>query len=71
MFSTVGTNAVTGRAGLSAAIACIAPNTAAPPAMSYFIRSMLAEGLIETPPVSKVTALPTRPRWLPADSAGS
>ena len=30
--------------------------------MSCFIRCMSADGLIEMPPVSKVTALPTRPR---------
>ena len=36
---------------------------AAPPAMSYFIFSMPSAGLMEMPPVSKVTPLPTRPRW--------
>ena len=35
--------------------------TAAPPAMSIFISSMPADGLMEMPPVSKVTALPTSP----------
>ena len=39
----------------------VASMTAAPPPMSIFISSMPPEGLIEMPPVSKVTALPTRP----------
>ena len=62
MFSTAGINAVTGMAGFSCAMACMAPITAAPPAMSYFIFSMPSEGLMEMPPVSKVTPLPTSPR---------
>ena len=37
-----------------------APTTAAAPDMSCFISSMAAEGLIEMPPESKVTPLPTR-----------
>jgi hypothetical protein len=37
------------------------PIIVAPPAMSYFIFSMPSEGLMEIPPVSKVTALPTKP----------
>ena len=44
-------------------MACIAPIIAAPPAMSYFIFSMPSAGLMETPPVSNVTPLPTSPRW--------
>ena len=35
--------------------------TAAPPAMSSFMRSMSAAGLIEMPPVSNVIPLPTSP----------
>ena len=62
MFSTAGTSAVTGIDGFSCAMARIAPSTAAPPAMSYFIFSMPSAGLMETPPVSKVTPLPTSPR---------
>ena len=46
-------------------MARMAPSTAAPPAMSYFIFSMPSAGLIEMPPVSKVTPLPTSPRWAP------
>ena len=62
MFSTAGTIPVTAIPGLSCAMACMAPMTAAPPAMSYFIFSMPSEGLMEMPPVSKVTPLPIRPR---------
>ena len=47
-------------------MARIAPSMAAPPAMSYFIFSMLSEGLIEMPPVSKVMPLPTRPSTGPS-----
>ena len=36
-----------------------APSTAAAPDMSYFISSICAAGLIEMPPVSNVTPLPT------------
>jgi len=59
-FSTAGTYAVTGMVGFNDAIASIAPSTAAPPAISYFIFSMPSAGLMETPPVSKVTAFPIR-----------
>ena len=62
MFSTAGSGRVTGMLGLSCAIARIAPIMAAPPAMSYFIFSMPSAGLIEMPPVSKVTPLPTKPK---------
>ena len=62
MFSTAGTSAVTGMAGFNCAMARMAPSMAAPPAMSYFIFSMPSAGLMETPPVSKVTPLPTSPR---------
>ena len=44
--------------------------TAAPPDMSNFISCILAEGLIEIPPVSKVTALPTKPRCGPRAAGG-
>ena len=47
-------------------MARIAQATAAPPAMSSFIRSMPSAGLIEMPPVSKVMPLPTRPSTGPA-----
>ena len=40
-------------------MARIAPMVVAPPAMSYFIFSIPSDGLIEMPPVSNVTPLPT------------
>ena len=43
-------------------MARMAQTTAAPPAMSSFIRSMPSAGLIEMPPVSNVMPLPTSPR---------
>ncbi len=43
---------------LRAASACISPTTQAAPAMSPFMSSMPAAGLIEMPPVSKHTPLP-------------
>ena len=45
--------------GLAQASAFIAPTTAPAPPMSHFIASMPCAGLIEMPPVSKVTPLPT------------
>ena len=63
MFSVVGTMPIDAdRRACSRAMARIAQMTAAPPAMSSFIRSMPSAGLIEMPPVSKVMPLPTRPR---------
>ena len=61
MFSVAPTTATTFAGRRSRAIAPMASMTAAPPDMSNFISAILAEGLIEIPPVSKVTALPTRP----------
>ena len=43
-------------------MACIAAITAAPPAISPFIASILAAGFSEMPPVSKVMPLPTSPK---------
>jgi len=54
MFSVAQMTAMTFSLGLSRAIARIAPNMAAPPAISYFIFSMPSADLIEMPPVSKV-----------------
>ena len=62
MFSVVGTTPTTRIGAFSSAIARMAQTTAAPPAMSSFIRSMPSAGLIEIPPVSNVIPLPTRPR---------
>ena len=46
--------------GLALASAFIAPTTAPAPPMSHFIASMFWAGLIEMPPVSKVTPLPMK-----------
>ena len=61
MFSVVGTTPITRIGAFSSAMARIAQTTAAPPAMSSFIRSMPSAGLIEMPPVSNVMPLPTSP----------
>ena len=61
MFSVAGTTPITRIGALSSAIARMAQATAAPPAMSSFIRSMPSAGLIEMPPVSNVMPLPTKP----------
>ena len=65
MFSVEGTTAVTVTGSPSVAIASIDSSTAAPPDMSNFISDIFPLGLSEIPPVSKVTALPTKPRWGP------
>ena len=65
MFSVEGMTATTSSPSPSSAIAATASRTAAPPDMSIFISCMPFEGLIEIPPLSKVTALPTRPRTSP------
>ena len=70
MFSVAGTTAVIVAGIPSSAIAAIASITAAPPDMSNFISCIFAEGLIEMPPVSKVTALPTKPRCGPRAPRG-
>ena len=61
MFSVAPTTPITRTGSPSRAIAPTAATTAAPPDMSNFISCIFAAGLIEMPPVSKVTALPTRP----------
>ena len=63
MFSTHGAKPVTAIAGFNCASARIAPITVAAPAMSYFIFSMPSAGLMEMPPLSNVTPLPTSARW--------
>ena len=70
MFSVDGTTAVTVAGRPSSAIAAIASMTAAPPDMSNFISCIFADGLIEIPPVSKVTALPTKARCAPLAPEG-
>jgi hypothetical protein len=63
---------VTTRAGRpSFAIAPVASSTAAAPDMSNFISLIFMPGLIEIPPESKVTPLPTKPSSGPATSGGS
>ncbi len=59
MFSQAPSTAWTGKAGASAATTRIAASTAALPAMSVFMVTMLSVGLSERPPESKVMALPT------------
>jgi hypothetical protein len=61
MFSVAGTTPTTRIGAFSRAMARIAHATAAPPAMSSFIRSIPSAGLIEIPPVSNVMPLPTSP----------
>jgi len=59
--SVLGTTQITLTLGFSAASARMTPSMVAPPAMSYFIFSMPSDGLMEIPPVSKVTAFPISP----------
>jgi hypothetical protein len=61
MFSAAGTTAMTRIGAFSKAMARSAATTVAAPAMSSFMRSMPSAGLMEMPPVSNVTPLPTRP----------
>ena len=60
MFSTSPTMPTALTLALRAASACIRPMTTPAPAMSHFMSSMPSAGLIEMPPVSKVTPLPTK-----------
>ncbi len=71
MFSVAPTTAMTRTGSRSSAIASIAPSTVAPPDMSNFISNILLAFLIEMPPVSNVTALPTSPSTGPLGSAPS
>ncbi len=71
MFSVAPTTATIRTGSFSVAIARIAPSTAAPPDMSNFISNILLADLIEMPPVSNVTALPTRPSTGPCASGPS
>ena len=59
MFSAIGTVAVTATGSSSRAASTVVATTAAAPAMSEVMWSMCAAGLIEMPPVSNVTPLPT------------
>ena len=60
MFSTIPMAPTALTLALRAASACISPTTQAAPAMSPFMSSMPAAGLIEMPPVSKHTPLPMK-----------
>ena len=60
MFSTRPMTPTAFTFALRAASACMRPTTQAAPAMSPFMSSMLAAGLIEMPPVSKHTPLPMK-----------
>ncbi len=59
MFSTRPMAPTTLTLALRAASACISPTTQAAPPMSPFMSSMPPADLIEMPPVSKQTPLPT------------
>ena len=58
-FSELGTTPITLIGSSSSAQAARVPSTLAPPHMSYFISSIAAAGLIEIPPASNVSPLPT------------
>ena len=60
MFSTSPIRPITRTGSFSRAIACTAASTVAAPAMSHFMVSMLSLGFSDSPPLSKVTPLPTR-----------
>ena len=70
MFSVAGTTATRSSSSPSSAIAATASSTAAPPDMSIFISCMPADGLIEIPPLSKVTAFADQPDPRPVAAAG-
>jgi len=60
MFSQAPSRATTGKGGRREATTCMAPIMAAAPAMSVCIPSIPAWDFNESPPESKVTALPTQ-----------
>ncbi len=59
MFSQPASTPITFSGRFSSATTRITPYTVAAPHMSYFISSMPSAGLIEMPPESKVSPLPT------------
>src|SRR3546814_11047086 len=65
MFSTRATTPTALTFALRPASAANVPITAPAPPISHFISSMPADGLIEIPPVSKQTPLPTKATGLP------
>ena len=68
MFSTQAATAWITRPGSSCATVAAASSTAIAPFLSIFISSMPSAGLIEIPPVSKQTPLPTMARRRPSGS---
>src|SRR5258708_34185118 len=62
VFSVAQTMPITLILGLSRAMARMAPIMVAPPAMSYFIFSILSAALVVMPPVSHGEPLPHSPR---------
>ena len=59
MFSTSASTPSTFTFNFWAAMACTPPSTAAAPAMSPFMSTMPSVGFSDSPPLSKVTPLPT------------
>ena len=68
MFSTAGARARSGVPGARRATVSIAAMTVAAPVLSIFISSIRSAGLIEMPPESKQTPLPTIARCRPSES---
>ena len=66
MFSVLGIRPTTWTFGRSRPSTSKVPSTAAAPDMSYFMSSMFCAGLIEMPPVSKVTPFPTSTTGAPS-----
>ena len=62
MLSVIGTYARTRHFGATAGSTDMAPTTAAAPPMSHFMVIMPVPVLIDRPPASKVSPLPTRAR---------
>ena len=60
IFSAQASTPITLQGSPRRAIARIAPSTSAAPVISSFISPMLSSGLMEMPPLSKVTPLPTK-----------
>ena len=65
-FSTSGMYPSTFTGSPSSAMAATADSTAAAPAMSHFMSSICSLVLSDSPPLSKVTPLPTRPSVRPS-----
>ena len=68
MFSTAGAMASSGVPGASSATVAMAEITVQAPVLSIFMSSMRSAGLMQIPPESKQTPLPTMARCLPRAS---